>query len=69
MSIELLGKDFLPQKRLGRHFDRREKSFLDPSHSFGMTEVGPSLSVVAPLREASSSSEKKWRAIRLGFVR
>jgi hypothetical protein len=24
------------------HFDRREKSFLDPSHSLGMTGLGPS---------------------------
>jgi hypothetical protein len=25
------------------HFDRREKSFLDPSHLLGMTGIGPSL--------------------------
>ena len=24
------------------HFDRREKSFLDPSHLLGMTDLGPS---------------------------
>jgi hypothetical protein len=24
------------------HFDQREKSFLDPSHSFGMTRLNPS---------------------------
>ncbi|HXK28820.1 MAG TPA: hypothetical protein VJ646_11250 [Candidatus Binatia bacterium] len=32
------------------HFDRREKSFLAPSHSLGMTDRGPSLCVfgVAP---------------------
>ena len=24
------------------HFDRREKSFLDASHSLGMTDFGPS---------------------------
>jgi|SRR6266498_718334 len=34
------------------HFDRREKSFLDPSHSLGMTDFGPSpcvLGVPSPL--------------------
>ena len=35
------------------HFDRREKSFLDPSHSLGMTDLGPSLGVFASLRESS----------------
>jgi len=29
------------------HFDRREKSFLDPSHSLGMTDRGPSLGDLA----------------------
>src|SRR3990172_3092276 len=29
------------------HFERREKSFLDPSHSLGMTVSNPSLSVLA----------------------
>ena len=27
------------------HFDRREKSFSNPSHPLGMTDLGPSLSV------------------------
>ena len=30
------------QVRIRCHFDRREKSFLDPSHSLGMTGIGPS---------------------------
>ncbi len=30
------------------HFDRREKSLLDPSHSLGMTDLGPSLGVLCP---------------------
>jgi len=30
------------QRKILRHFDRREKSFLDPSHSLGMTALGPS---------------------------
>ena len=34
--------DYLPQRRKGAkgercHFEQREKSFLDPSHSLGMT--------------------------------
>jgi hypothetical protein len=29
------------------HFDRREKSFSDPSQSLGMTDRGPSLCVLA----------------------
>ena len=33
------------------HFDRREKSLLDPSHSFGMTGLGPSLCALASWRE------------------
>ena len=40
--------EYLPPRRKVRqvriccHFDRREKSFLDPSPSLGMTGVGPS---------------------------
>jgi hypothetical protein len=30
------------QRKMICHFDRREKSFLDPSHSLGMTALGPS---------------------------
>ena len=30
------------QSKIPCHFDRREKSFLDPSHSLGMTSLGPS---------------------------
>ena len=37
------------QRKMICHFDRREKSFLDPSHSLGMTALGPS----------------PWRALRL----
>jgi hypothetical protein len=29
-------------RKIPCHFDRREKSFLDPSHSLGMTGLGPS---------------------------
>jgi hypothetical protein len=31
------------------HFDRREKSFSDPSHLLGMTGVAPSLGVLGVL--------------------
>src|SRR5919106_6386947 len=33
------------------HFDRREKSFLDPSHSLGMTAIGPSLCALGVLAD------------------
>ena len=36
---------------MGCHFDRREKSLLDPSRSLGMTGIGPSTSRLGPLRE------------------
>ncbi|MGH7888756.1 MAG: hypothetical protein ACREPG_12905, partial [Candidatus Binatia bacterium] len=48
------------QRREGktnRHFERREKSFLDPSHSLGMTGSRLSLGVFAPLREDYPSSK------------
>ena len=38
-------RKFLPSRRQVRnrcHFDQREKSLLDPSHSLGMTGLGPS---------------------------
>jgi len=35
------------QRSTACHFDRREKSFLDPSHSLGMTDLGPSLGALA----------------------
>jgi hypothetical protein len=31
------------------HFDRREKSVSEPSHSLGMTDLAPSLSVLGVL--------------------
>jgi hypothetical protein len=34
------------QRTTSCHFDQREKSFLDPSHSLGMTDLGPSLGVL-----------------------
>jgi hypothetical protein len=37
------------------HFDRREKSFLDPSRSLGMMGFGSSLGAFASLRESSFS--------------
>jgi hypothetical protein len=51
------------QRETPGHFDPfdkaqdklREKSFLDPSHPFGMTGLGPSLCVFAPLRGNSHS--------------
>ena len=46
-------KDAEAQRNTRCHFDRREKSFSDPSHSLGMTGLGPSLSVLAPWRESS----------------
>jgi hypothetical protein len=33
------------------HFDQREKSFSDPSHSLGMTDLGPSPLRLAALRK------------------
>ena len=36
------------------HFDQREKSLLDPSHSLGMTGIGPS-----PLRLCGKISESE----------
>ena len=43
------------QRRKGRnhcHFNRREKSILDPWHRLGMSGFGPSLGDFAPLRES-----------------
>src|SRR3989304_1346289 len=34
-------KDAKAAKEKRCHFERREKSFLDPSHSLGMTGLGP----------------------------
>ena len=36
------------------HFDRREKSFSDPSHSLGMTDIRPSLGVLCALARVNS---------------
>ena len=40
----LLAKAQRRQGRKGCHFDRREKSLIDPSRSLGMTGIGPSTS-------------------------
>jgi hypothetical protein len=42
------------QRKTRCHFDQREKSFLDPSHSLGMTGLGPPPS--RPLRLCASHS-------------
>src|SRR5688572_19929325 len=44
-------RDAKAAKNACRHFERREKSFLDPSHSLGMTRLGVSLCGFAPWRE------------------
>jgi hypothetical protein len=44
-------KDAKAAKENGCHFDQGEKSFLDPSHSLGMTRIGMSLGDFAPWRE------------------
>ena len=54
--MELDQSDCFQQRRQGAkvmncHFDQREKSFSDPSHSLGMPGPDPSLSVFAPWRE------------------
>src|SRR5262249_341263 len=49
--------EYLAQRRKGReekshcHFDRREKSFSDPSHSLGMTCLARHLAFLASWRE------------------
>ena len=53
------------------HFDRREKSFSDPSHSFGMTGLGPSLGALCVLARVIlamcgvGASEKVARAAQI----
>ena len=39
-------KTLSSQRKTFCHFDRREKSFLDPSQTLGMTGLGPSLGVL-----------------------
>jgi hypothetical protein len=56
--------EYLSQRRKGRkgkdcHFERREKSFLDPAHSLGMTGFGLSLGVLSELGAIESESGKK----------
>src|SRR6266478_6511705 len=41
--VAIQNRDFLAPSDGLCHFDRREKPFLDPSHSLGMTGLGPSL--------------------------
>jgi hypothetical protein len=36
------------------HFDRKEKPFLDPSQSLGITALAPSLCALAPWRDKFS---------------
>jgi hypothetical protein len=45
-SENLSRQDAKAQRKTLCHFDRREKSFLDPSHSLGMTGQGLSLGVL-----------------------
>ena len=54
--------EYLSQRRKGAkeehcHFERREKSFLDPSHSLGMTGHGPVAQRLGALARAISESE------------
>ena len=53
VRVQFEVSDFDPaQRREGRarcHFDRREKSVSEPSHSLGMTDLAPSLSVLGVL--------------------
>jgi hypothetical protein len=59
--------EYLSQRRKGRkgkhcHFERREKSFLDPSHPLGMTGFGLSLSaLVVPSMKLDMLGEMKVR--------
>jgi hypothetical protein len=50
------------ERRKGRkekdcHFERREKSFVDPAHSLGMTGFGLSLGALGVLARRISESE------------
>ena len=65
------------QRKTSCHFDQREKSFLDPSHSLGMTGFDPSpWRPLRSLREIPSFpmfswSEKLkyvWLGVRLGTL-
>src|SRR3990172_13411551 len=59
------------------HFDRREKSFLDPSRSLGMTGLGPSplrLCVLArdtvfPIFSSSQNFKYVWLDSKTAMVR
>src|SRR5882724_11798899 len=46
------------------HFDRREKSFLDPSHSLGMTGLGPSLCGLCAFARVTPIWLRLCRAVR-----
>ena len=50
------------------HFDRREKSFSDPSHSLGMTGLVPSLGVLGVLAMASLMGNHALR-LRAGALK
>jgi len=52
------------QRKSRCHFDRREKSFLDPSHPLGMTGLGPS-----PWRPSRSLRENQSFPICLSSVK
>jgi len=61
------------QRKNPCHFDRREKSILDPSHSLGMTGLGPSpWRPLRSLREALSypifSSSRIFKYLWLDFT-
>ncbi len=40
------------------HFDRREKSFSDPWHSLGMTDLGPSLCILGVKRASRAGCQE-----------
>ena len=60
------------QRKILCHFDRREKSFLDPSHPLGMTALGPL--PWRPLRLCArhvfpiSSSSEHFKYLWLAFI-
>src|SRR5438093_8925740 len=65
-------QDAKAQRNERCHFDRREKSFVDPSHSFGMTGLTRHLACFVPLRESSllrSSNAKLNREYQICLVR
>jgi hypothetical protein len=62
--------EYLSQRRKGRkgkncHFDRREKSFLDPSYPLGMTGTARHLALLASWRdEHPNPMHRELRVLR-----